>query len=101
MADNEVAVLRDALSAHRSMLMGALSSNDELDIDRAFEAHAGLSRILAHWDEFTANQHRHIMRTVGYLVNDDDEGGHDLTSPNGFVDDLDQLHELKVALGYV
>ncbi|HEY5822090.1 MAG TPA: hypothetical protein VIT20_08950 [Propionibacteriaceae bacterium] len=101
MADDEVGVIRDALSTHRSMLMGALSGNDDLDIDRAFEIHAGLSRILAHWDEFTANQHRQIMRTVEYVVNDEDEDGNDLTSPDGFRDDLQQLHELKAALGYV
>ena len=57
MADDELTVLRDALSTHRSMLMGALHRNADLDIDRAFQVHAGLSRILARWDEYTANEH--------------------------------------------
>ena len=57
-------MLLDTLSAHRSMLMGALTSNDRLDIDRAFAAHAGLVRILTHWDELTATQQRAVMETV-------------------------------------
>ncbi len=93
-------MLREVLSAHRSVLMGALQGNDALDIDRAFQIHAGLFRILAHWDEFTANQHRQIVRTVEYVVNADDEVN-DLTSPDGFADDLAQLRELQDSLGYV
>ena len=97
---NEVVVLRDTLSAHRSMLMGALTSNDALDIDRAFAAHAGLARVLAHWDEFTANQQRAVVETVEYVVNSDDDEP-DLTSPDGFVDDLARVRALQAALGYV
>jgi hypothetical protein len=97
---NEVVVLRDTLSAHRSMLMGALTSNDALDIDRAFAAHAGLVRVLAHWDEFTANQQRAVMETVEYVVNSDDDEP-DLTSPDGFADDLARVRALQAALGYV
>ena len=92
-------MLRDTLSAHRAMLMGALQSNDHLDIDRAFAAHAGLTRILAHWDEFTARQQRAVVETVEYVVNiDDDEN--DLTSPAGFADDLARVRALQAALGY-
>lgn len=100
MADDEVGVLRDALSTHRAVLMGALQSNDALDIDRAFQVHAGLSRILVHWDEFTANQQRAVVATVEYVVNTDD-AVNDLTSPDGFLDDLERLHELQRRLGYV
>jgi hypothetical protein len=96
---DEVVVLRDTLSAHRSMLMGALNSNDHLDIDRAFAAHAGLARILAHWDEFTANQQRAVMETVEYVVNSDDDEP-DLVSPQGFADDLARVRALQAALGY-
>lgn len=100
MSDDEVGLLRNTLSSHRSMLMGALQGNDDLDIDRAFLIHAALSRILAHWDEFTANQQREIFRTIEYLVNPDD-AVHDLNSPDGFRDDLEQLHRLQDSLGYV
>ena len=91
-------MLRDTLSAHRSMLMGALSSNEHLDIDRAFAAHAGLARILTHWDEYTANQQRAVMETVEYVVNSDDDE-HDLTSPQGFADDLARVRALQASLG--
>lgn len=93
-------MLRDTLSAHRSMLMGALQGNDDLDIERAFAAHAGLTRILAHWDEFTANQQRAVVETVEYVVNSDDELP-DLTSRDGFADDLARVRALQEALGYV
>ncbi len=99
MITDEVVVLRDTLSAHRSMLMGALQSNDRLDIDRAFAAHAGLSRILTHWDEFTARQQRAVVETVEYVVNSDDDE-HDLSSPDGFADDLARVRALQAALGY-
>jgi len=36
MVVDEVVVLRQALSAHRAVLSGALQGNAELDIDRAF-----------------------------------------------------------------
>jgi len=93
-------VLRDTLSAHRSMLMGALNSNGELDIDRAFAAHAGLARVLTHWDEMTAAQQRAVMETVEYVVNSDDDEP-DLTSPDGFADDLARVRALQAALGFV
>lgn len=92
-------MLRDTLSAHRSMLMGALNTNTALDIDRAFAAHAGLARILAHWDELTASQQRAVMETVEYVVNSQDEQP-DLTSPHGFADDLARVRTLQAALGY-
>ena len=93
-------MLRDTLSAHRSMLMGALTSNRSLDIERAFAAHAGLVRILTHWDELTANQQRAVMETVEYVVNSDDDE-HDLTSPQGFADDLARVRALQASLGNV
>ena len=99
MADDEVGVLRDALSTHREVLLGALHGNDTLDIDRAFQVHAGLSKILAHWDEFTANQQRAVVATVEYVVNIEDDVN-DVTSPNGLLDDLERLHELENRLGY-
>jgi len=100
MADDEVGVLRDALSTHRSMLLGALQSNSELDIDRAFQIHAGVARILAHWDEFSANEQREIVKTIEYLVNPDDERN-DLLDRDGFLDDLERFHCLQAFLGYV
>lgn len=96
---DEVVVLRDTLSAHRSMLMGALSSNDHLDIDHAFAAHAGLARVLTHWDEYTATQQRAVMETVEYVVNSDDDEP-DLTSPDGFADDLARVRALQAALRF-
>jgi hypothetical protein len=81
------------------MLMGALNSNGELDIDRAFAAHAGLARVLTHWDELTAHQQRAVMETVEYVVNDDDDEP-DLVSPDGFADDLARVRALQTALGY-
>lgn len=92
-------MLRDTLSAHRSMLMGALNSNDRLDIDRAFAAHAGLVRILTHWDELTATEQRAVMETVQYVVDSEDDQP-DLTSPDGFADDLARVRALQSALGY-
>lgn len=92
-------MLRDTLSAHRSMLVGALTTNPELNIDRAFAAHAGLARILAHWDEFTATQQRAVVKAVEYVVKSDDDEP-DLTSPVGFADDLARVRELQGDLGY-
>ncbi len=100
MPDDEIGVLRDALSTHQAVLLGALHGNDDLDIDRAFQVHVGLSKILAHWDEFTANQQRAVVATVEYVVNTDDDIN-DLTSRNGFLDDLDRLRELEHQLGYL
>lgn len=99
MADDEVIMLRDVLSAHRSMLMGALHSNAELDIDRAFEVHAGLNQILTHWDDYSACEQREIIRTVQYVVKTDD-AINDLTASDGFADDLAELHKLRAFLGY-
>lgn len=94
-----VVVLRDTLAAHRSMLVGALAGNGHLDIDRAFAAHAGLAKVLTHWDEYTAVQQRAVMETVEYVVNSDDDEP-DLTSPDGFADDLARVRALQAALGY-
>ncbi len=92
-------MLRDTLSAHRSMLMGALQTNHGLDIDRAFAARAGLSQVLAHWDELSAHQQRAVMETVEYVISSEDEE-HDLTSPDGFADDLARVRALQESLGY-
>lgn len=92
-------VLRDTLSAHRSMLLGAMQTNHDLDIDRAFAAHAGLSKILAHWDEYTARQQRAVMEAVEYVVKSDDDEN-DLLSPDGFADDLARVRALQESLGY-
>ena len=100
MVDDAVTVLRNALSARRSVLMGALHGNQHLDIDRAFQIHAGLSRILTHWDEFIADQQREVISTIEYVVNTDDDVN-DLTSPDGFLEDLERLHQLRSSLGYV
>jgi hypothetical protein len=102
MAVDEVTVLREALAAHRAMLMGALSGNAELDIDRALLVHAGLARILARWGEYSAPEQRRIVATVEYLVNPDDGGriGDDLHDPDGFLDDLAEFDRLQAELGY-
>lgn len=100
MPDDEVRMLREALSAHRAILTGAMHCNDQLDIDRAFQVHSGLARLLAHWDEFSATEQREIVRTVEYLVNPDDDVN-DLTGPDGFADDLAELDRLRLFLGYV
>ncbi len=91
-------MLQDALSAHRSMLMGALHCNPELDIERAFQVHAGICRILTRWDHYDAAQQREIVRTIEYVINPDDEQN-DLTSPNGFADDLAEFNKLREYLG--
>ena len=96
---DEVVVLRETLTAHRAMLEGALHGNDRLDIDRAFAAHAGLARILAHWDEYTARQQRAVVETVHYVVMSDDDQ-HDLTAADGFADDLARVRALQESLGY-
>ena len=100
MTTDEAVLLRNTLSAHRSMLMGALHSNEHLDIERAFAAHAGLTRVLTHWDDLTAPQQRAVVETVEYVINSDDDE-HDLTSPDGFADDLARVRALQTALGYV
>ena len=92
-------MLRETLTAHRAMLEGALHGNDRLDIDRAFAAHAGLARILAHWDEYTARQQRAVVETVHYVVMSDDDQ-HDLTAADGFADDLARVCALPESLGY-
>ena len=92
-------MLRNTLSAHRSMLLGALNTNVALDIERAFAAHAGLARILTHWDDLSAHQQRAVMETVEYVVNSQDDEP-DLTSPDGFADDLARVRALEAALGY-
>lgn len=90
----EVGVLRDLLSAHRTVVLGALHAGAPVDVDRAFQIHAALSRILARWDGFTACQQREIVRTIEYLTNTDDEIP-DLSHSDGFADDLERLRRLQ------
>ena len=99
MVVDEVVVLRQALSAHRAILSGALQGNAELDIDRAFQVHAALAKILTHWDEFTAHEQREVISTIEYVLNSDDEVN-DLTAPDGFADDLERVRRLQALLGY-
>lgn len=99
MATDEVVVLRETLSAHRSLLMGALHTNPHVDIERAFAAHAGLARIITHWDDLTAHQQRAVIATIEYVVKPDDEKP-DLVAPDGFSDDLARVRALQQALGY-
>lgn len=96
---DEVAVLRELLSAHRSMVLGALHAGADVDVDGAFRIHAALARLLAHWDEFSANEQRRIVATIEYVVNSDDEIP-DLDGPDGFADDAEQVHQLHAFLGY-
>lgn len=91
---DEVRVLRELLSAHRTVVLGALHANAAVDIDGAFQIHAALSRILACWDEFTICQQREIVRTIEYVINTDDDIP-DLLDPNGFRDDLERLRRLQ------
>lgn len=100
MPDDEVAVLHDTLAAHRAMLMGARRARAELDLEGALEVHAGLGSIMTRWTEFSAVEQREIVRTIEYLINDDDDQ-HDLTDPDGFADDVAELHRLQAFLGYV
>lgn len=97
---DEVEILRGLMSAHRSMVLGALHAGAEVDVDSAFMIHASLSRLLAHWDEFSANEQREIIRTIEYVVNSDDEVP-DLEGPDGFTDDWEQLRKLHEYLGYL
>ncbi|GAA3602769.1 hypothetical protein [Microlunatus ginsengisoli] len=96
---DEVAILRDLLSAHRSMVLGALHAGADVDVSGAFMIHAELSRLLARWDEFSANEQREIIRTIEYVVNSDDDMP-DLGGPDGFVDDWERVRALQVFLGY-
>ena len=63
--------------------------------------HAGLGTILADWSDFTAGQQRQIVSTIEFLVKPTDAGQPDLTTPDGFRDDLAELHRLHAVLGYV
>ncbi len=100
MLNDEVAVLREALSCHRSMLTGALSGNADLDIGRAFQIHAEMAKILTHWDDFNAHEQREVIATVQYIIDTEDDEN-DLTSPDGFLDDMARVDQLQHFLGYV
>ncbi len=96
---DEVEILRGLLSAHRSMVLGALHAGADVDVNGAFMIHATLSRLLVHWDEFSANEQRRIIATIEYFVNSDDEIP-DLESSDGFADDWEQVRDLHAFLGY-
>ena len=96
---DEVAVLRELLSAHRSIVLGALHAGADVNVSAAFMIHAELARLLARWDEFSANEQREIIRPIEYFVNSDDDIP-DLDSPNGFADDWEQVRQLQAFLGY-
>jgi uncharacterized membrane protein YkvA (DUF1232 family) len=101
MADDVVDVLRETLSNHRLMVLAAAKNNTELDLDSALQVHAGLGNILADWTDFSAGEQRKIISTIEYLVNPTDDGHPDLTTSDGFHDDLAELRRLHAFLGYV
>lgn len=101
MADDVLDLLRDTLNNHRQMVLAAATTNDALDLDTALEVHAGLGSILADWPDFTAGQQREIVSMIEFLVNPTDGGKPDLTTPDGFDDDLAELRRLHAFLGYV
>lgn len=100
MPDHEQTVLEESLAAHRAMLMGAWESNADLDIEGALEVHAGLSTIMTRWPEFSAHEQREIITTIEYLITSQDHNP-DLQGPDGFRDDVAELHRLQAFLGYV
>lgn len=101
MADDVLDVLRETLHNHRLMLVAAARANAEVDLTSALEVHAGLGAVLADWSDFSAGQQRQIVSTIEFLVNPDDDGKPDLTTPDGFDDDLAELRRLHAFLGYV
>ena len=96
---DEVEILRSLLSAHRSMVLGALHAGADVDVNGAFMIHAALARLLGHWDDFSANEQRRIIATIEYVVNSDDDIP-DLDGLDGFADDWEQVRELHAFLGY-
>ncbi|MBA8795759.1 hypothetical protein FHX74_003400 [Friedmanniella endophytica] len=100
MSDDEVAVLREALTSHQAMVTGALAGNDQVDIRRAFAIHADMARILAQWDTYSAHEQREIVKTVQYIIDTEDDDN-DLTSPDGFLDDMARVDRLQQLLGFV
>jgi hypothetical protein len=81
------------------VVLGALHAGADVDVDSAFMIHAALSRLLARWDEFSANEQREIVRTIEYVVNSDDDIP-DLESADGFADDWVRVRDLNSFLGY-
>jgi hypothetical protein len=96
---DEVAILQGLLSAHRSMVLGALNAGADVDVDGAFMIHAALARLLARWDEFSADEQREIVGTIEYVINSDDDIP-DLESADGFADDWEKVRSLQAFLGY-
>jgi len=101
MVDEVLDVLRETLNNHRQMLLAAAKTSDDIDLDTALTVHAELGNILADWPEFTAGQQRAVVSTIEFLVNPTDDGHPDLTTSDGFDDDLAELQRLHAVLGYV
>jgi hypothetical protein len=101
MPDDVLDVLRETLHNHRLMVLAAAHTDAVVDLESALEVHAGLGRVLADWPDFTAGQQRKIVSAIEFLVNPTDDGRPDLTTPDGFHDDLAELRRLHAFLGYV
>ena len=56
--------------------------------------------MMARWSDDNTAEQRQIVKTIEYLVDEEDDTL-DLRSPNGFADDLPELHQLQEYLGYV
>lgn len=75
----------------------AAETNEFVDVTRAEQLHAELSRALDRYVEFDAAQRRTLVEAVAYLVRiDDDED--DLLSPVGFDDDAEVVEAALAAL---
>lgn len=100
MASDEVVAFEAMLSAHRATVVAAAQVEDHVDVVGALEVHAGLARLLRVWEDFNVTEQRAIVRTIEHVVNLDDDHP-DLAGPDGFRDDLAELHDLEAFLGYV
>lgn len=83
------ASLRELLAEHERAVVEA-RHNEFLDVDLVSSLHRKLGLVLDRWDSFDEAQQGHIVRTVQYLVDMDDEE-HDLRSPIGLIDDDEQV----------
>ena len=84
--------LRALLSDHLRTL-NAATDNEFLDLELAQSLHKKLEFVLDRWHSYNASQRSHVVRTINYVVDMDDEE-HDLRSPIGFVDDSEHVDEL-------
>lgn len=88
--------LRALLADHRRTL-DAATDNEFLDRELALSLHKKLESVLDRWHSYNASQRSHVVRTITYVVDMDDEE-HDLRSPIGFVDDSEHVDELLTAI---